>query len=394
MKRLSLLLSVFLGFAVTVSGQTSSSRSNTLNLNFSASVPKVTWLSPLEFASNTEDKTMMIKIGVTSDADISKIQLFVNDQPAEESRGFDVVESTDKGVFDEIFQKEARFRIGDNNLKIVVENADGGVATSTRLVNYSAPAMAAAAATGIAAAGRQDYALIFATDDYDEWNDLTNPVFDGTTIGEELEQSYGFSVELIKNATKRDVLTKIREYAKKSYLEDDQLLIFFAGHGQFDEVTKTGYIVTKDSRRRDEIKESYLSHSVLRDQINNIPCKHVLLTMDACFGGTFDPVIAKAGSRGQDDYELTTSEFLKRKLRFKTRMYLTSGGKEYVPDGRPGAHSPFARKFLEALRDYGGKDAVLTLDEMKIYMERLEKLPRLGEFGDNEPGSDFVFVAQ
>ncbi len=116
--------------------------------------------------------------------------------------------------------------------------------------------------------------------------------------------------------------------------------------------------------------------------------------MDACFGGTFDPVIAKAGSRGEDDYELTKPEFVKRKLRFKTRLYLTSGGKEYVPDGRPGSHSPFARKLLEALRNYGGKDGVVTMNELNTYLEKLEKLPRSGEFGDNEPGSDFVFVAR
>jgi hypothetical protein len=394
MKRLALLFSVFLGLVFGLQGQTSSSRSNTLKLNFSASVPQVTWLSPIQFASTSAEKSMMIKIGVTSESKVSKIELFVNDLPADESRGFAVVESADKGIFDEIFQKEARFRIGDNNLKVVVENDDGGTATSTRLVNYSAPVVALAAGIGVAGSGRQDYALVFGTDEYVDWGDLTNPVNDANTIAAELKESYGFKVEVIENATKRVVLTKIREYSKKSYLEDDQLLIFFAGHGQFDEVTKTGYIVTSDSEKGDEIKETYLSHSVLRDQINNIPCKHVLLTMDACFGGTFDPVIAKAGSRGEDDYELTKPEFVKRKLRFKTRLYLTSGGKEYVPDGRPGSHSPFARKILEALRNYGGKDGVVTMNELNTYLERLETLPRSGEFGDNEPGSDFVFVAR
>ncbi len=150
MKRLALLLSVILGLAFVAQGQTSTSRSNTLKLNFSASVPQLTWLAPIEFASTSAEKSMMIKIGVTSETEVAKIQLFVNDFPADESRGFAVVESADKGIFNEIFQKEARFRIGDNNLKVIVENEDGGVATSTRLINYSAPVMAAAAAAGIA----------------------------------------------------------------------------------------------------------------------------------------------------------------------------------------------------------------------------------------------------
>jgi hypothetical protein len=83
-----------------------------------------------------------------------------------------------------------------------------------------------------------------------------------------------------------------------------------------------------------------------------------------------------------------------RKLTYKTRKYLTSGGKEYVPDGRPGMNSPFARKFLEALRGRGGKDLILSLIELNSYVETLKPQPRMGEFGDNAPGSDFVFIAR
>ena len=81
-------------------------------------------------------------------------------------------------------------------------------------------------------------------------------------------------------------------------------------------------------------------------------------------------------------------------MKFKTRRYLTSGGKEYVPDGTPGHHSPFARKFLEALRSYGGQDHIITLAEMVLFFERLAPEPRYGEFGSNEPGSDFLFIAR
>ena len=61
--------------------------------------------------------------------------------------------------------------------------------------------------------------------------------------------------------------------------------------------------------------------------------------------------------------------FIERKKKYKTRLYLTSGGKEYVPDGRPGHHSPFARKFLEALRNYGGNDGILTVNEIIQYVK-------------------------
>jgi len=117
--------------------------------------------------------------------------------------------------------------------------------------------------------------------------------------------------------------------------------------------------------------------------------------MDACFGGTFDPFIRSSSHRGGGmDDELEQFEYINRKLKLKTRKFLTSGGKEYVSDGRPGQHSPFVRKLLEAIRSYGGNDSVLTLTEIKSFVEKIDPEPRFGEFGTNQPGSDFIFVVK
>ena len=94
------------------------------------------------------------------------------------------------------------------------------------------------------------------------------------------------------------------------------------------------------------------------------------------------------------DSKLIYDEYLKRKSKYKTRLYLTSGGKEYVPDGRPGQHSPFARRFIEALRNYGGDDGILNVNEIIQFIEKVEPQPCFGEFGDNEPGSDFILMSQ
>jgi len=88
------------------------------------------------------------------------------------------------------------------------------------------------------------------------------------------------------------------------------------------------------------------------------------------------------------------TEFIQRKLKFRSRIYLTSGGKEYVKDGRPGQHSPFARQFLTALREFGGSDGIITKSELKGYMEVLAQQPMMGDFGTYEPGSDFIFIAR
>ena len=114
--------------------------------------------------------------------------------------------------------------------------------------------------------------------------------------------------------------------------------------------------------------------------------------MDVCFGGTFDQAIAHRGLEDDVYKEATQAEMVTRKLSYKTRRYVTSGGKEYVPDGRAGMNSPFARKLLEAFRSRGGKDMILSMGELNTYVESLKPQPRSGEFGDNAPGSDFIFV--
>ena len=245
----------------------------------------------------------------------------------------------------------------------------------------------------ITARNGKDYALLFAGDEYLEWGNLVNPVFDAEAIAQELEYSYGFQAEVIKNPTQEDIFSALRRYAERTYNEEDQVLVFFAGHGYFDDVFGEGFVVANDSKKDDPGRISYISHNRLRTIIDNIPCEHVFLIMDVCFGGTFDPLIASA-DRGEDFGEITKVEFIQRKMRFTTRRFLTSGGKVYVSDGIPGRHSPFARKLLEALRNYGGKDGILTMGEIYNYIERISPEPRSGEFGKNEPGSDFIFIAR
>lgn len=379
MKRFSLILLTVL-ISVPMMAQNFNAKTDPIYLKLEASVPEVQWINPANDNLVSANKSITIQLGVKSESPIVDVEFIHNGNPVQMSRGISL---GGQNARRSTVEQQIMLVQGNNEIMVRVENEAGGVSEDVRTVSYN-----------VLITDRTDYALIFAVNDYDEWGDLSNPVYDANAIEEELQEYYGFETELILNPKKVDVLTKIREYAGKSYQSKDQLLIFFAGHGKFDEITRMGYLATVDSRISDEVSDSYISHSAYRDYINNIPCEHILVVIDACFGGTFDQVLARAGSRGNDAqyYELTRTEFIERKLKYQTRKYLTSGGKQYVPDGRPGAHSPFTRKMLEALRNYGGGDKILTFTELLTYFEALNPQPRSGEFGANEPGSDFIFV--
>ena len=244
----------------------------------------------------------------------------------------------------------------------------------------------------------KNYAVLFAGSEYEHWPSLVNPVVDAKAVAEELQQSYGFETRLVPNPTSEQIFSVLMEYAKKNppLGPSDQLFVFVAGHGDFIESTKEGFLVGRNSLRAkdDPGHATYVPHSRLQVILSNLSAGHVLLVMDSCFSGTFDRRITHRGSRGEEEPYATASlpEFVDRMMKYPTRLYLTSGGKEYVPDGRPNEHSPFARQLLLALRNNGGPRGYLTMSRLIEYFERVQPEPMYGEFQGNEPGGDFIFV--
>jgi len=385
----SLPVFLFVVFCTTAWAQGFNQKTNEIELDFkkglrnTSSLPVINWITPRFEYTASQEKRIGLEAIVTSTIPLLRVQLIVGDTKTGEEKFIKNIEFTDNKSIS--IRQPVNLTDGSHFVKIKAENSDGAIMNSTRSIVIGMDAIALSI-------DRKDYALLFATDKYDHWNDLVNPIEDARTIADELRTIYGFDVELVENAEQDQVFEKLREYNERKYKPQDQLLVFFAGHGAFDETFGEGFVVAKNSLANDKAKTSYISHNRIRGIINNIPCEHILLSMDVCFGGTLDPEIAR--SRSAQEYETSTNEMVARKLSQRTRKYLTSGGKEYVSDGIPGKHSPFASKMIESLRSYGGEDRVLTLHEIITAMEVLKQVPRSGSFGDDEKLSDFVFIAK
>ena len=284
-------------------------------------------------------------------------------------------------VREKVFRTEVSLNYGDNSIHITATDGLGALSENRILIRRPQSYR-----TG------KDYALLFAVENYDHWPNLRYPVSDAEKIQRDLKYIYGFQTELVNNPTKEEIFNKVREYAEKLYDDDDQLFVFFAGHGHFDDTFKEGYLVARDTNlpANDNGLLSYVSHSRIRDIIDRMNCKHIFLVMDTCYSGTFDRRIAMRGS-DEDIYKQQLTEGdVKRILEYTTRWYLTSGQKEQVPDV-----SKFVNVFLDALRKKGGQDKILTIEEILSFMEHLDKpKPHASGFGSDEPGSDFLFFAK
>jgi len=380
-------------YSMMTNAQGLTAKTNEFALNFkdfglptTGPLPKVNWINPqLEFTSNVQNK-IELKASVECYSALKEIKLIIGSSKDGSVIGTKTFPTkADQQKYD--IHTSITLPDGSNFLSLEVTTVQGVVVSERRQI-----VIGKIDDNNAIALDRKDYILIFATNKYDNWDDLVNPVDDSQAIAKELKDKYGFVVDMVENPTVEMVWEKLREYNERKFAPQDQLMIFFAGHGHYDESFGEGFVVEKNSLANDVSRTTYLSHNRLRGVINNIGCSHILLAMDVCFGGTLDPVIAR--SRGAKENELTNNQLLLRKWGHKTRKYLTSGGKEYVSDGIVGKHSPFASKLIESLRSRGGDDGILTLTELQANLEKMNQLPRFGSFGDDEALSDFVFVSR
>ena len=68
----------------------------------------------------------------------------------------------------------------------------------------------------------------------------------------------------------------------------------------------------------------------------------------------------------------------------------SSGGKDFVPDGLPGHHSPFISAFLVTLNQAADREGYITLDGIQEGLSTVNPEPRWGDIeDDNDPGADF-----
>ena len=386
---------IFIGLAVSIcfgtAAQNLSDRTNSISLNFSSestseSLPVIEWHHPKMLHTTSKENRVSLTGSINSEKVISSVTLTIGNEKTGKVLSTRELK-IDPNAYHFNLDQSLYLPKGSSFVKISAINEDGIKVSSARKITVGENVL-----DNLLAIDRQDHALLFATDKYDFWDDLVNPIDDAHAIGKTLEDLYGFKVEIVENASLEEVWEKLREYSEKRFGPQDQLMIFFAGHGHYDESFGEGYVVASNSSNNDKARTSYISHNRLRGVVDNIPCEHILLTMDVCFGGTLDPNIAR--NRGPKTYEVSVSDMLVRKFQKKTRKYLTSGGKEYVSDGIPGKHSPFASKLLEAYKSIGGDDRVLTMSEIQAKMENLAQIPRFGAFGADESLSDFVFIAR
>lgn len=226
----------------------------------------------------------------------------------------------------------------------------------------------------------ENYLLLIGVNQYNNWNPLHNAVKDCQDLASTLMNFYWFDQDHIitlynEKATREGILETL-EALQEMVGPDDNLIIYYAGHGYYDDFSELGYWVPVDARLN-KIPD-FIPNSTIHDYLRTIETHNTLLIADACYAGSLF-----ASYRG------TIVEGA------RSRWAFTSGDIEKVWDGRPGQNSPFAHYLIEYLRNNRREvlPANVLIEEVGIQVQNNTAQTPQGNplRGAGDKGGIFVF---
>jgi hypothetical protein len=235
------------------------------------------------------------------------------------------------------------------------------------------------------------YALFIGIDNYGgTWPPLKNAVNDAKALEALCKSDYRFDVvKALYNseATRSNIMDQL-DWLVANVKENDNVLIFYSGHGELKKELNKGYWVPQDAKTNST--SQFISNSEIQTFLGGIPSKHTLLISDACFSGDiFRGNTASAPFENSDKYYINT-------YNLKSRQAISSGGLEPVMDGGKDGHSVFTYYMLQALKGNSGKyfDATQLFNKIKIpVVNNSDQTPSFNPIKNTaDEGGNFIFI--
>lgn len=243
----------------------------------------------------------------------------------------------------------------------------------------------------------QFYALVIGNNDYSAYPALKTPINDAKSVELILRERYGYKTKLLLNANRHAIMTALNELNKK-LTEQDNLLIYYAGHGEIDQASQNAYWLPTDAELGNSA--NWISSQSITEFLSIMPARHIMVVADSCYSGALTGSAIAKLPEGMDEGK--RAKWLKVMNSRKARTVLTSGGVQPVMDEGGGDHSVFAKAFLNVLR--GNKRVLEDYDVFRDVSNQVRNVASRAGFEQTpmyaplqhagHEGSPFFFVPE
>ena len=243
----------------------------------------------------------------------------------------------------------------------------------------------------------QYHALLIGNGEYDYMAPVESAVGDAEAVAKVLVGYYMFeqeNVQIIINATRRDILSALTEL-KKNLGRNDRLFIYYAGRGTIDDVTGVGFWQAIDADEFDDF--TWVSIDAVTRNLAGMQAKHVMVIADSVFpvaverGTAYAQTGAGGGScRANDRYFEEIDSWATRKL-------IVSGVFQPTTNASSGDRSVFAQHLIRVLTE--NRDCYITSKQLYDRLSRSvaaasDQKPEWGTVANagDEGSGEFTFI--
>jgi uncharacterized caspase-like protein len=239
------------------------------------------------------------------------------------------------------------------------------------------------------------YALIIGNQQYLYVSKLETPENDARSIEAVLSRKYGFKTQVLLNATRYDILQALNKL-RSELTDKDNLLIYYAGHGQLEKKIGRGYWIPVDGAK--DSNTNWISTFDINDMLGILAAKHVLVVADSCYAGALTRSALGQLETGMSDE--ARRHWLTVMAEKHSRTILAAAALEPVLDNDGSGHSVFAKAFLDVLNTNGdileGQRLHKELAARVAYVAAAHSLEQIPEYAPihyaGHEGGDFLFV--
>ena len=169
------------------------------------------------------------------------------------------------------------------------------------------------------------YALVIGNSRYDSMPGVPSAEQNARAMEAVLRDKYGFQTTLLVNATRVKVLSALYTLSQ-NLAENDNLVVYYAGHGKRDLRNRRGWWLPVDAAADNSAKTNWLPNQEVSDRLALIPARHILVLADASYVGDIT-----RGTPQVEPQKMTPAQwktYVETTARKRARLALASGTDE------------------------------------------------------------------